>query len=80
MSLVAISSVLCRCFKAMSLVGVVPQEGLYRFIDQNDIKAKFNLFSNNSCLLQLLKGEVYVLSNDIGFIFYHFCYGGNLCT
>ena len=80
MSLVAISSVLCRCFKAMSLVGVVPQEGLYRFIDQNDIKAKFNLFSNNSCLLQLLKGEVYLLSNDIGFIFYHFCYGGNLCT
>ena len=80
MSLVAISSVLCRCFKAMSLVGVVPQEGLYRFIDQNDIKAKFNLFSNNSCLLQLLKGEVYVLSNDIGFIFYQFCYGDNLCT
>ena len=34
MSLVAISSVLCRCFKAMSLVGVVPQEGLYNFIDQ----------------------------------------------
>ena len=80
MSLVAISSVLCRCFKAMSLVGVVPQEGLYRFIDQNDIKAKFNLFSKNSCLLQLLKGEEYLLSNDIGFIFYHFCYGGNLCT
>ena len=80
MSLVAISSVLCRCFKAMSLVGVVPQEGLYRFIDQNEIKAKFNLFSNNSCLLQLLKGEVYVLSNDVGFIFYHFCYGDNLCT
>ena len=80
MSLVAISSVLCRCFKAISLVGLVPQEGLYRFIDQNDIKAKFNLFSKNSCLLQLLKGEVYVLSNDIGFIFYHFCYGGNLWT
>ena len=80
MSLVAISSVLCRCFKAISLVGLVPQEDLYRFIDQNDIKAKFNLFSENSCLLQLLKGEVYVLSNDIGFIFYHFCYGGNLCT
>ena len=80
MSLVAISSVLCHCFKAISLVGFVPQEGLYRFIDQNDIKAKFNLFSKNSCLLQLLKGEVYVLSNDIGFIFYHFCYGGNLCT
>ena len=34
MSLVATSSVLCRCFKAMSLVGVVPQEGLYNFIDQ----------------------------------------------
>ena len=80
MSLVAISSVLCRCFKAISLVGFVPQEGLYRFIDQNDIKAKFNLFSKNSCLIQLLKGEAYVLSNDIGFIFYHFCYGDNLCT
>ena len=37
MSLVAISSVLCRCFKAMSLVEVVPQEGLYRFIDQGPV-------------------------------------------
>ena len=40
MSFVAISSVLCRCFKAMSLVEILPQQGL----SPNDVSLMYSFY------------------------------------
>ena len=54
-SFVAISAVLCRCFKAMSLVGILPKQGLSHVVS---FAAVFRLVTQLSSFLSLWGGAL----------------------